>query len=101
MRKKHIASISADYRALKRIYLQIDLLARTGYLARPVTSLRFRCSVSAGCRNGRAGAADLPDDRQRALAWLEAFRVDRRVNSPNNDDPECIQPTVVQSSLGL
>jgi putative SOS response-associated peptidase YedK len=34
-------------------------------------------------------------------AWLEAFPVDRRLNSPNNDDPECIQPTVVQSSLGL
>jgi putative SOS response-associated peptidase YedK len=34
-------------------------------------------------------------------AWLEAFPVDRRVNSPNNDDPECIQPAVVQSSLGL
>jgi putative SOS response-associated peptidase YedK len=34
-------------------------------------------------------------------AWLEAFAVDRRVNSPNNDDPECIRPTVVQSTLAL
>ena len=33
--------------------------------------------------------------------WLEAFPVDRRVNSPDNDDQECIQPAVVQSTLGL
>jgi putative SOS response-associated peptidase YedK len=33
--------------------------------------------------------------------WLEAYPVDRRVNSPDNDDPECIQPAVVQSSLAL
>jgi hypothetical protein len=23
-------------------------------------------------------------------AWLEAFPVDRRINSPGNDDPDCI-----------
>jgi putative SOS response-associated peptidase YedK len=34
-------------------------------------------------------------------AWLEAFAVDPRVNSPNNDDPECIQPAPVQSTLTL
>jgi hypothetical protein len=33
--------------------------------------------------------------------WLEAFPVDRRVNSPQNDDPECIQPAVVQRALAL
>jgi putative SOS response-associated peptidase YedK len=27
-------------------------------------------------------------------SWLEAFPVDRRTNSPQNDDPECIQPAV-------
>jgi hypothetical protein len=27
--------------------------------------------------------------------------VNRRVNSPDNDDPECVQPVAVQSSLGL
>jgi putative SOS response-associated peptidase YedK len=33
--------------------------------------------------------------------WLEAFPVDRRVNSPQNDDPECIQPAVAQTTLAL
>ena len=33
--------------------------------------------------------------------WLDAFSVDPRVNSPQNDDPECIQPAVVQSTLAL
>jgi len=33
--------------------------------------------------------------------WLEAFPVDPRVNSPQNDDPECIQPAVVQGALAL
>ena len=30
---------------------------------------------------------------------LEAFPVSPRVNSPNNDDPECIAPLAVQASL--
>jgi putative SOS response-associated peptidase YedK len=34
-------------------------------------------------------------------SWLEAFPVDRRVNSPQNDDPECIQPAVAQTTLAL
>jgi putative SOS response-associated peptidase YedK len=33
--------------------------------------------------------------------WLEAFPVDRRLNSPQNDDPECIQPAVAQTTLAL
>ena len=32
-------------------------------------------------------------------AQLEAFPVSARVNSPNNDDPECIAPLAVQGSL--
>jgi putative SOS response-associated peptidase YedK len=32
-------------------------------------------------------------------APLEAFPVSARVNSPNNDDPECIAPLAVQASL--
>jgi putative SOS response-associated peptidase YedK len=32
-------------------------------------------------------------------ALLEAFPVSPRVNSPNNDDPECIAPLAVQGSL--
>ena len=32
-------------------------------------------------------------------AQLEAFPVSPRVNSPNNDDPECIAPLAVQASL--
>lgn len=34
-------------------------------------------------------------------AWLEAYPVDPRVNSPKNDDADCIQPAVVQSGLVL
>jgi putative SOS response-associated peptidase YedK len=33
--------------------------------------------------------------------WLEAFPVDCRVNSPQNDNPECIQPAIVQPTLAL
>jgi putative SOS response-associated peptidase YedK len=33
-------------------------------------------------------------------AWLEAFPVDRRVNNPQNHDPDCIQPAVVPKQLG-
>jgi putative SOS response-associated peptidase YedK len=32
-------------------------------------------------------------------ALLEAFLVSPRVNSPNNDDAECIAPLAVQGSL--
>jgi putative SOS response-associated peptidase YedK len=28
-------------------------------------------------------------------AWLEAYPVNRRVNSPDNDDPECVQPVAI------
>jgi putative SOS response-associated peptidase YedK len=31
--------------------------------------------------------------------WLEALPVSPRVNSPHNDDPECIEPIAVQASL--
>lgn len=31
--------------------------------------------------------------------WLEAFPVNPRVNSPANDDPDCIAPLAVQGSL--
>lgn len=31
--------------------------------------------------------------------WLEAFPVSPRVNSPLNDDPECIVPLAVQGTL--
>jgi putative SOS response-associated peptidase YedK len=31
--------------------------------------------------------------------WLEALPVSPRVNSPQNDDPECILPLAVQGSL--
>jgi putative SOS response-associated peptidase YedK len=34
-------------------------------------------------------------------AWLESYPVNPRVNSPKNDDPDCIQPAVVQSTLAL
>jgi putative SOS response-associated peptidase YedK len=34
-------------------------------------------------------------------AWLESFPVNPRVNNPNYDDAECIQPLVVQNSLSL
>jgi putative SOS response-associated peptidase YedK len=34
-------------------------------------------------------------------AWLEKFPVNPRVNNPNHDDAECIQPVVVQPSLAL
>jgi len=57
-----------------------------------------------------------PDDHERWLdpaddargllvpcpaAWLESTAVNARVNSPNYDDPECIQPPVVQNTLDL
>ena len=32
-------------------------------------------------------------------AQLEAFPVSARVNSPNNDDPECLAPLAVQGNL--
>jgi putative SOS response-associated peptidase YedK len=32
---------------------------------------------------------------------LEVYPVNPRVNSPKNDDPDCIQPAVVQSTLAL
>jgi putative SOS response-associated peptidase YedK len=34
-------------------------------------------------------------------AWLECFPVNPRVNSPRHDDPECIQPAIVQERLAL
>jgi putative SOS response-associated peptidase YedK len=34
-------------------------------------------------------------------AWLESYPVNPRVNSPKNDDPDCIQPAVVQNTLAL
>ncbi len=34
-------------------------------------------------------------------AALETFPVNPRVNSPQHDDPECIQPALAQSSLAL
>jgi len=57
-----------------------------------------------------------PDDHQRWLdsatdgrsllapcpaAWLENLAVNPRVNSPKHDDPECIQPSMVQSAFDL
>ena len=33
--------------------------------------------------------------------WLESYPVNARVNSPKNDDPDCIQPAVVQNTLAL
>jgi putative SOS response-associated peptidase YedK len=34
-------------------------------------------------------------------AWLESLPVNPRVNDPRHDDPDCIQPAVVQSALAL
>jgi putative SOS response-associated peptidase YedK len=34
-------------------------------------------------------------------AWLESYPVNPRVNSPMNDDPDCIQPAVAQRTLAL
>lgn len=34
-------------------------------------------------------------------AWLESMAVNPRVNSPKYDDPDCIQPQVVQDTLDL
>jgi putative SOS response-associated peptidase YedK len=34
-------------------------------------------------------------------AWLDSVAVSARVNSPKYDDPECIQPPVVQNTLDL
>jgi hypothetical protein len=68
-------------------------LARVDHRDRPVESIFVKREVE---RNRRARGS-----RRDARRDLEAFPVDRRVNSPNNDDPECIQPAVVQSSLGL
>jgi putative SOS response-associated peptidase YedK len=33
--------------------------------------------------------------------WLEAFPVRPRVNDPRHDDPECVQPAVLQERLAL
>jgi putative SOS response-associated peptidase YedK len=34
-------------------------------------------------------------------AWLESFPVNPRVNDPRHDDPECIQPVLLQDTLAL
>jgi putative SOS response-associated peptidase YedK len=34
-------------------------------------------------------------------AWLESFRVNPRVNDPRHDDPDCLQPPIVQNTLAL